>query len=90
MKRHFMESDMAIYFPKRLPASVATDFIVDGKPLRFTMRECPWIVEYWTRKYRESDQRGIPVRVLSTDAMIMQNAAIREKKPPEECSGGTQ
>jgi len=83
MKRHFMESDMSLYFPKRLPAPVESDFIVDGEPLKFTSREFPWIVEYWTRKYRDSGLRGIPVRVLSTDAMIMQNAAIREKKSQE-------
>jgi predicted nucleotidyltransferase len=81
MKRHFLESDMALYFPKKLAEPV--EHFIDGKSLKFTQREQPWITEYWERKYRESNQRYQPVRVLSTDTMIMQNAAIREKTPPE-------
>ena len=80
MKRHFLDSDMGLYFPKKLPEPVPTDFVIDGQPIMKTMRDCPWIVEYWTRKYWESNQRGIPVRVLKPDAMMMQNAAIREKE----------
>ena len=80
MKRHFLDSDMSLYFPKQLPEPIETGFVVDGRPVMRTMRELPWIVEYWTRKYREADLRGIPVRILEPEAMIMQNAAIREKK----------
>jgi len=83
MKRHFLESDMSLYFPKNRPAPVESDLIVDGEPIKITRREQPWITEYWLRKYQEAGQRGVAVRVLPTDAMIMQNAAIREKKPPE-------
>jgi len=79
MKRHFLESDMALYFPKKLAVPVATDIIIDGKPVMNDMREHPWITEYWVRKYKDSNQRGITVRVLEPDAMTMQNAAIREK-----------
>jgi len=80
MKRHFLDSDMSLYFPKKLPEPVEIGLAADGKSIMRTMRECPWIVEYWTRKYREAGMRGIPVRILGPDAMISQNAAIREKK----------
>ena len=80
MKRHFLDSDMSLYFPKRLPVPVATDIVVDGTPIMKTMRDYPWIVDYWVRKYQEADVRGIPIRILKPDAMIMQNAAINEKK----------
>jgi hypothetical protein len=82
MKRHFMRSCMSLYFPKKLPNPVR-DFGADGRPYMKTMREMPWIVEYWTRKYKEANLRKIPVRVLEASDMIMQNAAIREKAPPQ-------
>jgi len=81
MKRHFLNADMGLYFPKKLPVPVQEEF--DGKTFMRTWREFPWITEYWVRKYRESDQRGIPIHVLEPDAKIMQNAAIREKKQEE-------
>jgi len=84
MKRHFLNSDMALYFPKNLPAPVATEHLIDGAPIKITRREQPWITEYWMRKYLDSQQRYVPVRVLEPDAMLMQNAAIREKKRPPE------
>lgn len=80
MKRHFLNSDMSLYFPKKLPEPVPTDLVIDGIRVMNDTREHPWITEYWVRKYQESDQRGIPIRILEPDAMIMQNAAIREKK----------
>jgi hypothetical protein len=83
MKRHFMDSDMALYFPKNRPVPVEAAFTIDGDPIKLTRREQPWITEYWLRKYQEAGRRGVAVRMLSTDAMIMQNAAIREKTPPE-------
>ena len=81
MKRHFLNADMGLYFPKKLPVPVLEEF--GGKTFMRTWREQPWITEYWVRKYRESDQRGIPVHVLEPDAKIMQNAATREKKQEE-------
>jgi hypothetical protein len=90
MKRHFLNSDMSLYFPKNRPTPVTIDHLMEGVPVKITRREQPWITEYWMRKYLDSQQRDIPVRVLEPDAMLMQNAAIREKKPPEECRGGTQ
>ena len=83
MKRHFMRSDMSLYFPKKLPKPVPIDFIVDGKPLMVNTRAMPWITAYWRRKYQEADLCEIPVRMLETDDMIMQNAAIREKTPQQ-------
>ena len=83
MKRHFMQSDMNLYFPKKLPSPVESGFFVNGKPLMKNMRDMPWITEYWKRKYQEANQRRIPVRMLEPDAMIMQNAAIREKTSPK-------
>ena len=80
MKRHFLNSDMGLYFPKKLPAPVPTDLVIDGVTIMNDTREHPWITEYWVRKYQDSQQRFMPVRVLEPDAMIMQNAAIREKK----------
>jgi len=81
LKRHFLNSDMSLYFPKKLPAPMETDYVVDGQPMMATWRDYPWILEYWVRKYQAANLRNIPVRVLNTDAMIMQNAAIREKTP---------
>ena len=81
MKRHFLNSDMGLYFPKKLAVPVPTDLIVDGETTMNDMREHPWITEYWVRKYRQSPPKGIPVRVLEPDAMMMQNAAIHEKTP---------
>ena len=84
MKQHFLNSDMKLYFPKKLPEPVEIDLVVNGQHVLNDKREHPWITEYWVRKYRESEQRGITVRVLEPDAMIMQNAAIREKKQSQE------
>jgi len=83
MKRHFMRSCMSIYFPKILPEPVPTDFMVDGKPFMKQYRDMPWISDYWSRKYQEANLRKVPVRMLKTEDMIMQNAAIREKAPPQ-------
>jgi len=83
MKRHFMRSDMTLYFPKMLPEPVPTDYNVGGKPFMKKYRDMPWIIEYWTQKYKEANLRKIPVRTLETDEMLMQNAAIREKKPSQ-------
>jgi len=80
MKRHFMRSSMSIYFPKKLPKPVR-DVMIDGRPYMKTMRDYPWVIEYWTQKYKEANLRKIPVRTLETSDMIMQNAAIREKTP---------
>ena len=82
MKRHFMHSCMSLYFPKKLPKPVR-DFMIDGKPYMKTMRDFPWVISYWRKKYEEANLRKIPVRVLETEDMIMQNAAIREKDPPQ-------
>ena len=83
MKRHFMRSCMSIYFPKILPEPVPTDFMVDGKPFMKKYRDMPWISDYWLRKYQEANVRKVPARMLKTEDMIMQHAAIREKVPPQ-------
>jgi len=82
MKRHFMRSEMSLYFPKKLPKPVR-DFTADGRPYMKTVRDMPWIIAYWKRKFQEANVRKIPIRELGTDDMVMQNAAIREKVSPK-------
>jgi hypothetical protein len=41
MKRHFLESDMGLYFPKMLPAPVETEFILGDTRLKIVRRYCP-------------------------------------------------
>ena len=78
MKRHFLNSDMGLYFPKMLPAPQPTDFVIDGKRIEFTRRSYSWVTEYWSRKPLDEILRGI--RMAKPGDEIMQNAAIHEKK----------
>jgi len=82
-KYQWSRSKVDTPFPKILPEPVPTDFNVGGKPFMKKYRDMPWIIEYWTQKYKETNLLKIPVRTLETDEMLMQNAAIREKKPQQ-------
>ena len=80
MKRHFLNSDMGLYFPKILPAPVRADFVINGIRIKVVRRDYPWVEEYWTRKYQKSLPHVISVRMHEPDDDVMQNAAIREKR----------
>ena len=78
MKRHFLNSDMGLYFPKILLAPVPTDCVIDGARIKLTHRRYTWVEEYWSRKPLDEIMRGI--RMMKHGDKIMQNVAIREKR----------
>ena len=86
MKRHFLNSDMRLYFPKKLTAPVPAGLSVGGIEVRLTLRTYPWIMEYWEQQFPDPDQfqySNLPVfriRMLTADDEAMQDAACREKR----------
>ncbi len=83
MKRHFLSSDMGLYFPKFLDKPVPE--LIPGPygiPTMVTRvrRNYPWIIDYWVRKAQRGEMTSIDVISLDEEAKALLNAAIREKR----------
>ena len=71
MKRHFLDSDMRLYFPKILPAPVEIGVSIGDISLRIVRRTYPWIAEYYVRQYMKSPPREVAVRILTPEDEAM-------------------
>lgn len=82
MKRHFLNTDMKEYFPKKLaePAVHKEIVLPNGAFWTTTRRMYPWICEYWQSPPRVKSLKMQAIRMLSPDAEVIHAAAIREKK----------
>ena len=63
MQKHFTESDMSLYFPKFASDPANSDSSPDTE-LKFARIMNPWILEYYEKKYRESQAQGQPRFVI--------------------------
>ncbi len=82
MKQHFLNTDIAEYFPKILAEPIVHKEMVlpNGEFLKTTRRMYAWISEYWTSPSRAKSLKMQTLRMLSPDAELISAAAIREKK----------
>ena len=82
MKQHFLNTDMAEYFPKKLaePIIYKEYRLPNGEYPVITRRTYSWITEYWKRPSRMKSQKFIHARMLTLDDELIHAAAIREKK----------
>jgi len=79
MKRHFVNTNMAEYFPKMLETPIER-ILPNGAPVKIDMRDYPWIVDYWTRLYKKSPPEVVRIQTISPDDAIIHATAVREKK----------
>jgi hypothetical protein len=82
MKKHFLNADMAEYFPKKLaePVVLKEHPLPNGEYPIITRRMYSWISEYWQSPSRAKSLKLLTARTLSPDEELIHAAAIREKR----------
>ena len=81
MKQHFMNTDMAEYFPKLLETPVE-ETLPNGDTVYCERRTFPWVVDYWVHRLKNSPPDVMRIQTISPDDAIIYAAAVREKKQP--------
>lgn len=73
LKRHFLSSDMSLYFPKFLSEPIPV--LHNGQIYLKARRDYPWILEYWSRNRFDPND----FRIMDGDAMEELKQAVRKK-----------